>query len=68
MYEDYVRHVVDETLEMFPGHYVSDADKDRIVKGFSRIESGGPEKSPVAVQMIQSVVIVKMMIAGEEST
>ena len=69
MYEDYVRHVIDETLEMFPDHGVSDADKDRVAKGFSRIEpSLIPEKSPARVQMIQSVVIAKMMMAREEST
>lgn len=62
MDNEYIEHVIDETLEMFPDHVVSDGDKRLIVKGFSRIElSDKLEKSPAVVQMIQSVVIAKMV-------
>lgn len=60
MDNEYIKHVIDETLEMFPDHVVSDADKLLIVKGFSRIElSDKLKKSPAVIQMIQSVVIAK---------
>lgn len=63
MDNEYIKHVIDETLEMFPDHVVSDAGKLLIVKGFSRIElSDKLEKSPAVIQMIQSVVIAKMVL------
>ena len=63
MDKPYIKHVVDKTMEMFPGYKMSDDDRDRIVKGFFSIEFDNPEKSPAAVQMIQSVVMVKMMLS-----
>ena len=43
MNKDYIKQVVDETLEMFPGHCVNDVNKDLIIEHFSKIEFGNPE-------------------------
>lgn len=67
MNKDHIKNVVDETLEMFPEYDMNDTDKKIIVEHFTKIESSDRiGKSPAAIQMIQSVIFVKMLLSNNE--